>query len=222
MADMDYGYDPDLESPDEYQDYELEEDFDKVFQKAGEDNDREALLGVGIVTIATGYIVGNKLSRQDKKILKKSATKKPPGRYIRDTQLMKMLRLPRPTTKLTIPHIVIPKQDLIRLKQIYNETRAYNLVSNPKNIENLAYRNGQLISERTGMYGMIEADKQGELVVYQNTPVKILIPWETAGDDKVCLDCEDLADNGPYHPEDYPEPPHFGCRCMPGEPIITT
>lgn len=222
MADMDYGYDPDLEAPDEYQDYELEEDFDKVFQKAGEDNDREAQLGVGIITIATGYIIGNKLSAQDKTILKKYAKKKPPGRYVRDTQLMKMLRLPRPTTKLTIPHIVIPQQDLVRLKQIYSETRAYNLVSNPKNIENLAYRNGQLISERTGMYGMIEADKQGELVVYQNTPVQILIPWETVEDDKVCLDCQDLADNGPYPPEEYPEPPHFGCRCFPGDPIITT
>lgn len=201
----------------------LEDDFENVFNDAYTSNDMDAQQVTGLAAIIAALIVAGKLTGPEKAKLATLAETGKGRAYIRDNQLLKLLRLEQPTVKMEIsPRVILPEKELLRLQQIYNDTRAYNLVSNPNTIENLAWRNAQNISERTGMYGMIESDKEGLLQVYQNVYVKVLIPWVTAGDDHVCEDCQDLADNGPYPPEDYPEPPHFGCRCEPGEPIFET
>jgi len=201
----------------------LEDDFENVFNDAYTSNDMDAQQVTGLAAIIAALIVAGKLTGPEKaKLATLAETGKGSG-YVRDSQLLKFLRLERPTVKMEIsPRVILPEKELLRLQQIYNDTRAYNLASNPQTIENLAWRNAQNISERTGMYGMIESEKEGLLHVYQNVYVKILIPWETAGDDRVCDDCQELADNGPYPPEEYPEPPHFGCRCEAGEPIFET
>lgn len=43
-----------------------------------------------------------------------------------------------------------------------------------------------------------------------------LLDWLDAGYGKVCRRCEQLAQEGPYTPRDYPAVPHPGCRCRPG------
>ena len=42
-----------------------------------------------------------------------------------------------------------------------------------------------------------------------------LLTWTTAGDGRVCPTCQGYEDNSPYTPQDYPDTPHPGCRCIP-------
>ena len=51
---------------------------------------------------------------------------------------------------------------------------------------------------------------------YSDTEVRI--PWVCAGDN-TCDDCEAL-DGTLYLPEDFPEPLHYGCECVPGDPEL--
>lgn len=48
---------------------------------------------------------------------------------------------------------------------------------------------------------------------YTAADPEALVAWVTAGDGRVCPDCQDLEDNGPYAPADVPDAPHPGCRC---------
>lgn len=210
----------------------LEDDFENVFNDAYTSNDTDAQQVTGLAAIIAALIVAGKLTGPEKAKLATLAETGKGRAYIRDNQLLKLLRLERPTVRMEIsPRVILPEKELLRLQQIYNDTRAYNLASNPNTIENLAWRNAQNISERTGMYGMIESDKEGWLHVYQNVYVKVLIPWVTCEDNgncssdwPVCEDCQALADEGPYPPDEFPDPPHFKCRCNdpPGEPIFET
>lgn len=47
-----------------------------------------------------------------------------------------------------------------------------------------------------------------------------LLNFVTASDGRVCATCQDLADNGPYLPQDFPAYPHPRCRCA-AEPADT-
>jgi hypothetical protein len=42
-----------------------------------------------------------------------------------------------------------------------------------------------------------------------------LLDFLTAGDSRVCGQCQDCADNGPYTPQNYPGSQHPRCRCVP-------
>jgi hypothetical protein len=56
---------------------------------------------------------------------------------------------------------------------------------------------------------------QATLGLYQAEGLD-LADWLTAGDDRVCLACEDNQENGPYAPSDFPAmPAHWSCRCCP-------
>jgi len=201
----------------------LDDYFENVFTDAYTSNDTDAQQVTGLAAIIAAILVAGRITGPEKERLIQLAETHEGRAYVRDSQLLKILRLERPTVKMEIsPRVILPEKELLRLQQIYNDTRAYNLASNPNTIENIAWRNAQNISERTGMYGMIESEKEGLLHIYQNIYVKILIPWETVEDDHVCEYCYELADNGPYPPERYPSPPHFGCRCSPGDPILIT
>lgn len=107
-----------------------------------------------------------------------------------------------------------------RYSQILAETQQYSRMIDPKTIENNAFRQQQEILDQVGMFGGVESEKGGVLSVYYGETV--LIPWETQGDDSVCEDCLILEAGGPYSPNNFPEPPHYGCRCndpMP-DPIV--
>ena len=42
-----------------------------------------------------------------------------------------------------------------------------------------------------------------------------LLDFVTAGDSRVCVRCQECADDGPYTPQDYPGSQHPRCRCIP-------
>jgi len=107
-----------------------------------------------------------------------------------------------------------------RYSQILAETQQYGRMIDPKTVENIAFRQQQQTLDQVGMFGGVESEKGGVLSVYYGETV--LIPWETQGDDSVCDDCLILEAGGPYSPNNFPEPPHYGCRCndpMP-DPIV--
>ena len=56
---------------------------------------------------------------------------------------------------------------------------------------------------------MIEEIKQA----YEEDDIT-LKRWNTQRDEKVCKECGDL-DGKVFDSEDYPKPPHYGCRCYP-------
>ena len=107
-------------------------------------------------------------------------------------------------------------------QQLSDDLSMYGRVADKDTIENIDFQNAQSISEQMGTFGYIEGEKQGELTTYRDLKEQghtVLIPWETEGDERVCDDCEEL-EGQLFAPEDYPEPPHYGCRCEPGEPEI--
>jgi hypothetical protein len=108
------------------------------------------------------------------------------------------------------------------MEGLKHETLASNL-ADPRTVENIAFRNAQSIQEKIGSFGALEAEKQGRLSVWkavQDAGHIVLIPWETMGDEKVCDDCYQTAEEGPYPPDEFPAPLHFLDRCYDGEPIL--
>lgn len=69
--------------------------------------------------------------------------------------------------------------------------------------------------------GFLEAGMYASAALTSALALTIDIPWETAGDDNVCEECDLLASEGPYSIWDWPATPHFGCRCGPGDPVIS-
>jgi len=56
---------------------------------------------------------------------------------------------------------------------------------------------------------------KGAIALYRDQRVALL-NWVTAGDGRVCAECEGLSDDGPYPPDQFPPcPDHVGCRCTP-------
>jgi len=109
-------------------------------------------------------------------------------------------------------------EEIAQYQTLSEEIRQYGRLEDPKTIENKAFSDAQRISDMTGSFGNIEGWKAGYLDSAMFYDVKI--PWVTAGDDKVCDDCKEKEANGPYYPDEYPEPDHYGCRCGPEEPIV--
>ena len=56
---------------------------------------------------------------------------------------------------------------------------------------------------------------QASLSLYQDENAQ-QIAWLTAADERVCVQCQDYEDNGPYSPAQFPDcPAHPRCRCTP-------
>lgn len=68
-----------------------------------------------------------------------------------------------------------------------------------------------------GMYGYLQGNMQGGLTALTAGTVllgeMIVADWVTVGDENVCEDCLELEAGSPYPVIDWPEDPHFGCRC---------
>ena len=64
-------------------------------------------------------------------------------------------------------------------------------------------------------WAMGSAMAQASLSLYTDEGVG-MVDWLTAGDDRVCAECQDFEDNGPYLPSQFPAcPDHPRCRCTP-------
>lgn len=64
-------------------------------------------------------------------------------------------------------------------------------------------------------WAMGSAMAQAALSLYQDENAQ-QIAWLTAADARVCIQCQDYEDNGPYTPAQFPDcPAHPRCRCTP-------
>lgn len=88
-------------------------------------------------------------------------------------------------------------------------------------------------SESMSIFNYIESYKMGGLEVYEiavnERAILIDQPWTTCEDNDNCTlngpcpECVDLAENGPYPVDDFPDTPHDKCQCNDplAPPIIT-
>lgn len=88
---------------------------------------------------------------------------------------------------------------------------------------NSSFNEAQTRFDGMGWYGYYKSNETGLIGTYAMGIVilgELVADWEDAGDESVCPDCQDLADNGPYSVLNWPEEPHFGCRCGMGAPYL--
>jgi hypothetical protein len=116
-------------------------------------------------------------------------------------------------------------EDLQYFQQMAEDLKQYGRLEDPRSIENTGFRWAEQSNDKMGMFGDIEAYKSGALDQYiwaQNEyGAEILIPWNPTGGN-TCPDCMDKVDEGPYKPDEFPEPVHFGDQCNEpmADPII--
>lgn len=113
---------------------------------------------------------------------------------------------------------VYSKEELNIFQHMSEQLKQLGRLEDPKTIENKWFEWSNRINDMTGQFGNNEAYKAGLIDTYISTEIIVLIPWITAGAN-TCDLCEEKASEGPYHPEDYPEPQHYGEECMPGDPV---
>ena len=137
------------------------------------------------------------------------------------TNLNDVIDLP---DKINLPDdFTLPTQSEIdQYQQLLDELNQYGRIEDPETQEYKYWQWQQDIADKIGSFGDLESQKQGDLDLYKGQ--QVMIPWVTAGDDNVCEDCAELEANGPYPPDEFPEPPHYGCRCNDpmADPVITS
>jgi hypothetical protein len=110
------------------------------------------------------------------------------------------------------------------MNDLKRDSRLLRAINDTKKPSNIAFRNAITIADAIGTFGYVEAGKIGDFDILSMAAVPegwhIEIPFDTAGDSKVCEKCRQLAMNGPYRIKDFPIPPHHFCRCGPGTPIL--
>ncbi len=70
--------------------------------------------------------------------------------------------------------------------------------------------------DKVGLFGWVASHKAAMIATMaMGTSVlgSLVADWVTVGDDRVCEECQDLEANSPYSVLNWPESPHFGCRC---------
>ncbi len=114
-------------------------------------------------------------------------------------------------------------EELRQYQEMSEELHHQGRIEDPKTTEIKSFDDAARINDNIGMFGGTEAYKAGMLDAYEaysdQTGTMVMIPWVPAGDN-TCDECQELADNGPYLPWEYPEPPHYGCQCEPGDPVL--
>lgn len=177
-----------------------EEEHEREFDEASKESDDLLLYGGLAMGMCGIGDVENTLTETEQSSMMDELIAREPSPYVSEA--------PTPPNE----------KQIAEYEQKMEETKHYGRVSDPKNAENTAFNHQSIIADKIGMFGSVEAEKQGQLDAYYDEIV--LIPWVTSEDDSVCGDCEDNKANGPYKPSEFPEPPHYGCRCGPGEPIL--
>lgn len=86
-----------------------------------------------------------------------------------------------------------------------------------------SFKESQNRLDGMGWYGYFKSDQLGLVATY-GLGISILgnlvADWVTMGDENVCEDCQEMADNGPYPVLNWPDELHFGDRCTMGEPYL--
>ena len=120
---------------------------------------------------------------------------------------------------------VLSPNDLSTYSQMSEDLKQQGRIEDPNSIENKAFNNSEQLNDKMGMFADPEAYRSGALDSYIQAQTEygatIQIPWDPTGDN-TCEECQALADDGPYDPDSYPDPPHYGCQCNDpmADPII--
>ncbi|MEN6620855.1 MAG: hypothetical protein ABFD50_04845 [Smithella sp.] len=203
--------------------YEFEEEYDSNFNKASDEADNALLFigataGILAITDLLGSLSSSEMETLMAEAGETSTTTMESLDYITSS-------LPEQSLPALEQAVTLSPEELSHLEQMMEEAKQYSRMMDPKTVENIAFDHQSRIADQMGMFGGTEAEKQGQLEAYYNESV--LIPWWTCedtdtcdSDGPVCDDCLQLRDEGPYRPDEFPEPPHYGCRCGPGDPII--
>lgn len=194
-------------------------DFDKYFQEAANNLEKNAVRDGLSADITGSYLVWDELSPGMQNIIDIAYGMK----YNPSDELAVVWNMPTHELQITDVGQVYRSFQLNEagnLERMANVSRGFYEPGDKfigSQVEK-SFQNASDIADKIGLFGGVEGDKQGMLDVYQQG--NVMIPWVTAGDDTVCEDCQQLADESPYSADSYPEPPHFGCRCEPGDPEV--
>ncbi|MDY9922784.1 hypothetical protein [Methanobacterium sp.] len=196
--------------------YEFEEECDSTFNKASDESDNSLLFigataGILAITDLLGSLSTSEMETLIAEVGETSTITIESLDYITAS-------LPEQSLPALEQAVTLSPEELSHLNQMMEEAKQYGRMMDPKTVENIAFDHQSRIADQMGMFGGTEAGKQGQLEAYYNESV--LIPWVPVGDDSTCEDCLELEEKGPYRPDEFPEPPHYGCRCEPGDPII--
>ena len=203
-----------------------QDNYDVTYQKVTAEIDKLGAWILAAVTLtATGQVI-NKLTPAELLILKENA---PELSTLTPLELDEVVTSMVPLQEIEIPYTTeiysnfIEEKDLTYYKNLSEQFKQYGRIEDPKSIENLHWQNQQTILDKTGLFGNTESTKSGMLDTYiknnNYSDTEVRIPWVCAGDN-TCGDCEDIEAAGPYLPDEYPEPPHYGCECIPGDPEL--
>jgi len=196
--------------------YEFEEEYDSTFNKASDESDNSLLfIGATAGIIALTDILGSLSSTEMETVL--ASTGETSTATIESLDYITAI-IPEQSLPAIEQAVTFSPEELSHLNQMMEEAKQYSRMMDPNTVENISFSNQSRIADQMGMFGGVEAEKNGKLEAYYNESV--LIPWVTVGDDSTCEDCLELEAKGPYRPDEFPEPPHYGCRCEPGDPII--
>jgi hypothetical protein len=126
---------------------------------------------------------------------------------------------------LDVTALEIPEAEISFYQNLQQELTQHMRIEDPKTIENKAMNWAKTQNDQLGMFGDLEAYKAGALDSYAAIEAvggEVLIPWNPTGPN-TCEDCLDKVDEGPYRPEDFPEPVHYGDQCNDpmADPIIS-
>ena len=215
----------------ELEEEEFEEEYDSIFNKASTGSDNSFLFIGGLAGLAalTGVIGTLSTTELEEVRLERETVTAVEIPTVETEPITNFLSENTPEIDNAIQVISdaenLAPEELSHLTQMMEEGKQYGRASDPKTAENITFNHQSQIAEQTGMFGGVEAEKQGRLQCYADQPV--IIPWVTCEDDgtcdsdgPVCDDCLDLRDEGPYSAANFPEAPHYGCRCKPGDPIL--
>lgn len=126
-------------------------------------------------------------------------------------------------SKLDIPEM--SESDLAYYQNLQQELIQHSRLEDPKTIENKGMQWAKSQTDQVGMFGDLEAYKAGALDSYAAVAAvggDVLIPWNPTGPN-TCDECLAMVDDGPYTPDNFPEPVHYGDQCNDpmADPIIT-
>lgn len=204
----------------------LNDDLDSAFNQAQKDNDQlMQWLSMAGVTLGISQVL-SKLSPKDqeKLLLEIEKQSKVPIKEsaIKEAKILPeefQVKIPKPQFQIKVYTQFLDKQEISQYKQMMQELKQYGRIIDPESIENKAFMNTEKINEMIGQYGYNEASNQSMLEVYGQYEGQLMIPVDGPQDESTCQECWDMIDEGPYYPDEFPEPPHYGCRHGPGDPV---
>lgn len=205
---------------DDYSQNPLDEDLDSTYQTNQDQHKEELLAFLGSIGLITLVQV---LKTQKPETLKLISDL--PSSTVNDARTVAFIQQLFPNADHAAANITAKEggKYLAQLDAITNKLQGLHDVEWPGYIENLEYQNMTTITNKLGMFGAVESTKQGTINTYKESAFNFIgnvrIPWVCA-DNRACSTCLKIGAAGPYPPDQYPAPPHGGCRCRPGNPVL--